>query len=556
MMKGLFLLLAIFGLVFAVPALSVPAMASEPEEEGNTVVVARRISDPNLMLAVPITVITSEDIRKGRRDDRREYRPECRRLWKARETLSAYLADPATDRNKVEGATRHLANAYDPYDDALDWHANNRRNDAQRICRYRPDFALKVMDTLVGKDPLTAANPGAVRALIDLHGELKRPGYVERMQELRRFLWVRGTFYGKPEELGWSEAERLAFIARDDVWQFLNAQGPQAWYAQQRIGEAYLNPLSPRFDLAKGADFLETWNDPAMTIGIVKRLMTGHGIAKDEARAERMLAKVAPHSDEARVMLVARMVPRLTGSNATARDGAVAALLGFATVDSASGVAARGALIPVLAARLKSKDDKQVIEAAQALTQYAELRAPGAAEVLLPWIDQRLQRGTDAQKGDALGALTRLMRTGNAQARALFETDLQRTGGLRDLGLATPEMLRNRTLFTTDDYPPSAIRNEEEDTIGLSLIVGPDGRVIDALVERGTSPTLIVETIRIVTRRARLNVPKGTSRYVKVRLPDVQWRLAECMKDAPPQKAVEGATVVDSTCRIEVQRKR
>lgn len=60
------------------------------------------------------------------------------------------------------------------------------------------------------------------------------------------------------------------------------------------------------------------------------------------------------------------------------------------------------------------------------------------------------------------------------------------------------------SLFSTDDYPQSAIRNEEQGTTGVRITVGPDGRAwsCDVISSSGSS-SLDAATCNILRRRAR-----------------------------------------------------
>ncbi len=65
---------------------------------------------------------------------------------------------------------------------------------------------------------------------------------------------------------------------------------------------------------------------------------------------------------------------------------------------------------------------------------------------------------------------------------------------------------------TTDDYPSSAIRAEEQGTTGFRVDVGPDGRVTSCQVTSSSgSSTLDEATCRLVTRRARFTPAKDTT---------------------------------------------
>ena len=65
------------------------------------------------------------------------------------------------------------------------------------------------------------------------------------------------------------------------------------------------------------------------------------------------------------------------------------------------------------------------------------------------------------------------------------------------------------SLFSTDDYPQSALRNEESGTTAVRLTVGPDGRVSDCQITASSgSSTLDNTTCSILRRRARFTPAK------------------------------------------------
>jgi protein TonB len=64
-------------------------------------------------------------------------------------------------------------------------------------------------------------------------------------------------------------------------------------------------------------------------------------------------------------------------------------------------------------------------------------------------------------------------------------------------------------LFSTDDYPQSAIRNEEQGTTAVKLTIGPDGRVSDCSITSSSgSSSLDNATCSILRRRARFTPAK------------------------------------------------
>lgn len=65
------------------------------------------------------------------------------------------------------------------------------------------------------------------------------------------------------------------------------------------------------------------------------------------------------------------------------------------------------------------------------------------------------------------------------------------------------------SLFSTDDYPQSAIRNEEQGTTAVRLSIGPDGRVSDCSISSSSgSSALDKATCNILKRRARFTPAK------------------------------------------------
>lgn len=69
-----------------------------------------------------------------------------------------------------------------------------------------------------------------------------------------------------------------------------------------------------------------------------------------------------------------------------------------------------------------------------------------------------------------------------------------------------------RALFSTDDYPESALRNEEQGTVRVSFTVGPNGRVADCTVTQSSgSSALDAATCRIIRSRARFTPATDSS---------------------------------------------
>ena len=65
------------------------------------------------------------------------------------------------------------------------------------------------------------------------------------------------------------------------------------------------------------------------------------------------------------------------------------------------------------------------------------------------------------------------------------------------------------SLFSTDDYPQSAIRNEEQGTTAVRLTIGTDGRVTGCDISSSSgSSSLDSTTCSVIKRRARFTAAK------------------------------------------------
>jgi protein TonB len=69
-----------------------------------------------------------------------------------------------------------------------------------------------------------------------------------------------------------------------------------------------------------------------------------------------------------------------------------------------------------------------------------------------------------------------------------------------------------QSLFSTDDYPATALRNEEQGTTGFRLEVGANGRVSSCSVTQSSgSSSLDTATCRLLTSRARFTPARDSS---------------------------------------------
>ena len=85
-----------------------------------------------------------------------------------------------------------------------------------------------------------------------------------------------------------------------------------------------------------------------------------------------------------------------------------------------------------------------------------------------------------------------------------------------------------QSLFSGDDYPSDAQRNDEQGTVGVSLSISADGRVSGCSVTSSSgSRSLDNATCRILRSRARFTPAKGSNGQ---NMPDtyskrITWRL-------------------------------
>jgi protein TonB len=84
-------------------------------------------------------------------------------------------------------------------------------------------------------------------------------------------------------------------------------------------------------------------------------------------------------------------------------------------------------------------------------------------------------------------------------------------------------------LITSDDYPPSALDNNEQGSVQVTLTIGPSGRVTGCSPSGSASSTLKSATCRLLTSRARFSPAQDangnptTSSYSQT----IVWRIAE-----------------------------
>jgi periplasmic protein TonB len=84
-------------------------------------------------------------------------------------------------------------------------------------------------------------------------------------------------------------------------------------------------------------------------------------------------------------------------------------------------------------------------------------------------------------------------------------------------------------LISSDDYPPSALDNNEQGSVQVTLTIGPSGRVTGCSPSGSASSTLKSATCRLLTSRARFSPAQDangnptSSSYSQT----IVWRIAE-----------------------------
>jgi protein TonB len=86
-----------------------------------------------------------------------------------------------------------------------------------------------------------------------------------------------------------------------------------------------------------------------------------------------------------------------------------------------------------------------------------------------------------------------------------------------------------RTLFSADDYPPSAVSAGAEGTAQASITIGTDGRVQSCNIIRSSgNSALDSATCNIIRRRAKFVPAKdsnGNATTDTITTPPITWRL-------------------------------
>jgi hypothetical protein len=479
---------------------------------------------------------------------------------------TTYIAAPLITLSEMEAAERKRRHKYAPIcqnilhkqkrlDDAISQlngddilYAAYYMREGEYGCRKNPKLAATLLDRYITRAPFHVP-VYMIGDAVKFWSETDPVGARDRIKELNRIRWVRGDpDLGGDALLDWTEAERRAFIARDDVWAFLLQPNVNHWQRNTTVAGALFDPLSPRYDPAAGVAFVESNFITEYNYTAAMAIRNGLKIDNGHARAEILLQTAARFNPEAARAFIALMQPRLESPDADTQQKAADALLTLTQHNSGGATEARAALIPYFAARLTSTDAAISGKASVNLLQFYRDRAVAAEEPLLPWLDQRLKSGDVVLKSQSLSILSALTIAGSTTARAMIDADIARAGGAIDYGLISTKNGLNPALIGPDDYPARALQQQEEGVVSARLLVGPDGRAIEGIIMQSASPRLDEAVIRTTIRRFRLKMPEYAGRYVWVQLPDVQFRLPACEEGQAVQPIQPEALLVEGYC--------
>lgn len=467
------------------------------------------------------------------------------------------VMDPARDRHeaklKRKFCQRATAAKGEP-EKLLPLHdgEQGREEELSRLLRFGNSGCPTDLDLAIAKlrsdqtvAEIVQGYPRNIQAEAELRRERGRPEDLARSEQIARIMWLRyGPVYpGAPPS--WTEQQRKQFLARDDVWAVLS---DKLHFNQRRANlrhDLMLDPQSTRFDPVLALNELTKSNYSEDQRLAVRILLEGKLIPADVPRGEALLWKLASYDDAAMAMLLDRIEPRWV-----AERGNLTAQLREADKSQQRGATLAARLVALVTPGLANKDPKVQADSAAILLRHRPDIESGAGPALLGWIGRVLATRGDPNQGEARTHLGWLIMLGSAPARTLLDRELKRNPPV-EAGLLTPDLERPaplQNLFTANDYPTRALREGVEGVVEGKAVISPEGRVV--LIEITSSPidTLAATVATTIQRRLRRPYRDRPGRYVRVKLPPVQFRLPECTTGEPITPAIPGAILVDGPC--------
>lgn len=478
----------------------------------------------------PVHIITKEDIRETAKR-RREEQAFCRKARKAGGRIE-----------KVQLPKRFAPDRWRDFTYLLER--------GEEGCPKDLDLAIAVVERQVANQSPLLAPIENIERLWELLEERGQPADLVRANDLHLYLWVRNS-YRMTRPPNWGDEERRAFVAHDDVWAVIGKDVGLQWRNLNLQVEALLDPLSSRFDPAAGVNLLERQPGVERPLQAARILLEGKLLPVDRARAEGLLWRIAGHTDEATLLLIDLYRAELASKNPAVRRPLVLRLMPF-VVDRnyPKSAALRARFAPFLIPDLTDPDPKVQAGGGGQLAILGRQGTEAAVPPLLAWIEPRLASGNKATADEAREILKGLVMDGVGPARAVMDREYARMGGLLEAGDWTPDPAkpaRFQYYITPNDYPTRALREERSGVVRATAVFGPDGKVF--LIEiNGTSgsPDLDQAVQLILQRRMRRSWLEWPGRYVRVRLPPIQFRINEC-DGSYSSVAVPGAVTVDAS---------
>jgi len=131
----------------------------------------------------------------------------------------------------------------------------------------------------------------------------------------------------------------------------------------------------------------------------------------------------------------------------------------------------------------------------------------------------------------------------------MMNREYARNGGLVQGGDWTPnpdKPVKFQNYITPNDYPTRALREERSGVVRATAVFGPDGRIFLIEITESSGHLDLDQTVRAtLTRRMRRSWAEHPGRFVRVKLPPIQFRIRDSdgTVDTPP---LEGAVQVDA----------
>lgn len=492
------------------------------------IVLALAVAMPALATSyVPITVITEEGLRESAKRKRREA-AFCRKAQKAKGQIAKL------------GSLKNISS-----DDRYDYtHLLERGEDG---CPKDIDLAIALAETLVADQSLWIVPDHYAAKLYDLLRIRNRPADQGRADELQRYLWVRGGYHHKGPP-NWTPEERRAFVARDDVWAEVSkaVDGSSTRYSLRL--EAVLDPLSPHYNPATAVDLLQRSSNVDNWMQAARMLLDGRLVPADPQRADAILWRSAMHSDDAVMMLLDTHQSELSSKDTAVQQLFLAKMLPFADRNPPRGAAVRERIAPYYLPGLTNPDPQVQTASAALLTRWAAQGSQSVLPQLLAWIEPRLASADTATAFQARSLLRMLVEGGVTSAHPLMNREYARLGGLVQGGDWTPDPIKPvkfQNYLLPHDYPVRAMREERSGVVRATAVFGPDGRIFIVEITGSSGHPDLDQAVRsILQRRMRRSWPEYPGRYVRVKLPPIQFRISDDDgKFETP--ALEGAVQVD-----------